>query len=76
MTTAENVKELNILGGLFLNSPQAVVQVYGGGVFPAILFQGPFQFISLGGAAESQPVKLEEMDNNSLEVPVRCVCMI
>ena len=74
MTTAKNVKALNISGALFVNSPQATVQVYGG-VSPAILFQVPFRFISLGVAAQRQPVKHEEIPqgHETVEVPVCCV---
>ena len=58
-TTAKN-EAFNILGGLFVNLPQAMVQAYGG-VSPAVLFQVPFRFVSLGVAAERQPVKHEEI---------------
>jgi len=78
LTTAENVKELNISGGVFLNSPQAVVQVYGG-VSRAVSFQGPLRIHSLGVPAEHQTINPEKIPHgcdNSLPVPVRFVSII
>jgi len=74
LMTTKNVKALNISGALFVNSPQAMVQVYGG-VSPAISFQVPFRFISLGVAAQRQPVKHDEIlqGHETVEVPVCCV---
>src|SRR6266581_8822298 len=75
LTTAENVEELNINGGFFLNTPQAVVQVYNG-VFRTVPLQGLLPIHSLGVPSERQIVKLEEIPqerDNSLTVPVRFV---